>query len=151
MSQKKYTRNELVYKLNHLSSNWKKKYYFCWKNKISTLRVDYTQFSQQEFIDKFMDGSMESFKYYQHWEDSEEYNELMQLLLHQKMQSDFVDIYKAVRTKAIKGDDKAVKTFLMLQKEVNSNFKNTGKDKEEQKQVSAETEPEEEDDGLTLE
>jgi len=42
----------------------------------------------------------------------------MKLLLLEKSNKGFVDIYNIVSEKARQGDDKAVKTFLVLQKEL---------------------------------
>lgn len=141
--------NELLHKLSILSSNKKKRHYFMWRNGLVNNFMDYSGITQDEFINKYCEGSKDSFRYLQLWEQSDEYNNLMQILLKQRMQTDFVEIYNAVRDKALKGDDKAVKTFLSLQKEVKANVKEIDKIKVDK---NTETEPEtEEDDGLMLE
>jgi hypothetical protein len=55
---------------------------------------------------------------------------------------DFLEIYEAVTKKAKQGDSQAVKTFLLLQKEVKAKMK---------KQLKIEDSKDDEDDGLILE
>ena len=68
----------------------------------------------------------------------------MNLLLLERSNKDFVEIYNAVSEKAKQGDDKAIKTFLTLQNEIRKSVKTKKSKKAEQEEV-------EEDDDLILE
>ena len=62
-----------------------------------------------------------------------------------KSNKDFVEIYNAVSEKAKQGDDKAIKTFLVLQNELKKSVKTKKLNKQEQQEEI------EEDDDLILE
>lgn len=61
------------------------------------------------------------------WEKSNDYKMLMQLYLDYRMTKDYEEIYNVVSDQAKKGDDKAVKLFIQLQKEISSNAKSVSK------------------------
>lgn len=103
--------------------NQKKISYFMWKNKLKNSKTDYSKFNKEEFIDRYLHGSDISFKRMEQWERTEQYHQLMNVLLHEKSQTDIYVIYEIVREKAMKGDDKAIKTLLLLQKEFNKKNK----------------------------
>lgn len=129
--------NSLIWKL---SPN--KRHYFCWRNKLSNKSTDYSVFTEEEFKKKY---SIKNMTWFKQWEGSEEYQGIMQMFMQQKAQEDLIEVYNVVKEKALTGDDKAVKTFLILQKE----FK-----KRPAKIAEPEQEKENEeniDDGLTLE
>ena len=58
----------------------------------------------------------------------------MNLLLLERSNKDFVEIYNAVSEKAKQGDDKAIKTFLTLQNEIRKSVKNKKSNKQEQQE-----------------
>lgn len=74
------------------------------------------------------------------WEKSDEYARLMYILTKERMNSDFFEIYDSIVDKAKTGDEKSVRTFLMLQKEVKSNLK----------ELNSKPHEMEDDDGLIL-
>lgn len=118
-----------------------KKYYFYWKNGLKNRYTDFTVLSEDEFIKKYCAGSKVRYKFLQEWEKSEEYNELMQVYMNQEINSDIYEVYKVIREKALQGDDKAIKTLLMLQKEVKKNISKIEKGNNDDI---------EDDDGLTI-
>jgi hypothetical protein len=65
------------------------------------------------------------------------------------MTADIFKIYNVVKDKALEGDDKAIKTLLMLQKEIKGNLKKNMDKKV--KDSEPEEEEIEEDDGLEIE
>ncbi|MTT32708.1 hypothetical protein GMB86_11890 [Terrilactibacillus sp. BCM23-1] len=52
------------------------------------------------------------------WQSSDEYKNLVALYLSSKSANDLIKVYKIVQEKAITGDDKAVKLFLSVSKEI---------------------------------
>lgn len=125
--------NKYIYKLSN-----RKRHYFLWKNKLSTKNTDYSKLTKEELSEKF---NVNEFAWFKQWESSEEYQNLLRLLMQQDSLKDLIEVYKAVKEKALTGDDKAVKTFLILQKE----FK-----KQPVKIIEENNNEEEEEDGLTL-
>jgi rubrerythrin len=81
---------------------------------------------------------------YLKWEKSAEYRALVALYLQSKTANDLHEIYKEVSTKAKTGDEKAVKLFLQLNKEVAEHAKQAVKI------LGDVGEAEEEDDGLIV-
>lgn len=79
------------------------------------------------------------------WEKTAEYKAIVTLILQAQIGNDLYEIFQVVRDKALTGDDKAVKLYLQLQKEISNYAK--------QAQVIFGQEPIEieEDDGLVLE
>ncbi|MFB7304646.1 hypothetical protein [Heyndrickxia sporothermodurans] len=72
--------------------------------------------SEQDFLASVGRKTMNGFK---DWEKSPEYANLVALYLQSKMINDIHQMYEAVRAKAVEGDDKAIGTFLKLNKEIN--------------------------------
>lgn len=97
--------------------------YFMWKNGLSNSKKDYSKFTEEEIINKFCNGSIIKYNNLKLWEKTEEYAELMNLLLLEKSNKDFVEIYNAISEKAKQGDDKAIKTFLALKQELEKSYK----------------------------
>jgi len=126
------------------TTNYPKYAYFMWKNKLANSNRDFSEFTEQDIIEKYCKGSLIKYGNLKQWENTEEYAELMNLLLLERSNKDFVEIYNAVSEKAKQGDDKAVKTFLTLQNEIRKSVKNKKSNKAEQEEV-------EEDDDLILE
>lgn len=73
--------------------------------------------TEQEFLASVARKTMNGFI---DWEKTQEYAHLVALYLQSLMIDDIRLMYKVVREKAIEGDDKAIATFLKLQKEINS-------------------------------
>ncbi|HBN28380.1 hypothetical protein [Clostridium tyrobutyricum] len=122
-----------------------KRYYFMWKHGMKTWARDYSTITEEQFKEKYCKGSEIKYKNLQDWEKTEEYQNLLNLKMAEGMTADIFKIYNVVKDKALEGDDKAIKTLLMLQKEVKKNLKNIDK-------VKVEDEVEiEEDDGLEIE
>lgn len=107
--------------------------------KFPDTRFDKTieQKTEKEFLisvnRKTMNGFLE-------WEKSPEYANLVAIYLQSKMIDDIYKMYSSVREKAITGDDKAITTFLKLNKEINNMVKTS----------SSVANVAEEDDGLEL-
>lgn len=57
------------------------------------------------------------------WEKTSEYKNLVQMYLDTKIADDYKEIYDIVVNKAKEGDEKSIKLFLTLQKDIQSNSK----------------------------
>ena len=125
-----------------------KRYYFMWKHGMKTWARDYSTITEEQFKEKYCKGSKIKYKNLQDWEKTEEYQNLLNLKMAESMTEDIYNIYNIVKDKAIEGDDKAIKTLLMLQKEIKGNLKNMDK---KVKDSEPEEEEIEEDDGLEIE
>lgn len=95
--------------------------------------------TEEEFLRKVDRKTMMPFY---RWQKGSQYKQLVQLYLDYRMSKDFEEIYEVVSKQAKEGDDKAVKLFLSLQKEIRTNAKAVSKVFD---QVE-EDEPEEDDD-----
>ena len=125
-----------------------KRYYFMWKHSMKTWARDYSTITEEQFKEKYCKNSEIKYKNLQDWEKTEEYQNLLNLKMAECMTADIFKIYNVVKDKAIEGDDKAIKTLLMLQKEIKGNLKNMDK---KVKQEPEEEANEDEDDGLEIE
>jgi N-acetylglucosamine kinase-like BadF-type ATPase len=74
------------------------------------------------------------------WEKTPEYKSLVALYLDSKIANDLEQIYNVVKDKAIKGDEKAVKLFMALAKEISTTAKQA------ENIFTQDEEPEEDDD-----
>ncbi|UOR12186.1 hypothetical protein [Halobacillus amylolyticus] len=117
------------------SVQFEKREYFKWKHDIR-YQQERGQKSEERFLAYVQRRTLNSF--YQ-WEKTPEYKHLLMLLLEWRSTQDFEQIYEVVSKKAKDGDDKAVKLFLSLQKEINTNakavkalFENVDDEKEEE-------------------
>jgi len=117
------------------TTNYPKYAYFMWKNKLANSNRDFSEFTEQDIIDKYCKGSMKKYGNLKQWENTEEYAELMNLLLLERSNKDFVEIYNAISKKAKEGDERAVKTFLTLQNEIRKSVKNKKSNKAEQEEI----------------
>jgi len=117
------------------TTNYPKYAYFMWRNKLANSNRDFAEFSEQDIIEKYCKGSLIKYGNLKQWENTEEYAELMNLLLLEKSNKDFVEIYNVVSEKAKQGDDKAVKTFLSLQNELKKAVKTKKSNKAEQEEI----------------
>lgn len=93
----------------------KKMKYF--KHKFPELHVNskYAHKTDDDFLKSVELKTMYSFE---RWERTEEYKNLVALYLKTKMANDFLEIYSNVSEKAKEGDEKSIKLFLSLQKDV---------------------------------
>lgn len=98
---------------------YKKKLYFEWKHDI---RFDQTlpHKTEEEFLRMIGAKTLNGFI---KWERSQEYKSLLLLLLESKVANDFDLIYKNVSNKAKEGDEKFIRLFLSMQKDIQSNAK----------------------------
>ena len=117
------------------TSTYPKYAYFMWRNKLANSNRDFSEFTEQDIIEKYCKGSLIKYGNLKQWENTEEYAELMNLLLLERSNKDFVEIYNAVSEKAKQGDDKAIKTFLTLQNELKKSVKNKKSKKAEQEEI----------------
>jgi hypothetical protein len=122
--------------------DWRKATYFRWKHQIKNganehiLKMDEDEllrYTQRKHID-----------FFKKWEDSQEYQELLMLYLSGKINKDFEEIYSIVTEKAKQGDEKSVRLFLQMQKDIMSYGKALNRTKAKQEQV------EEDDDDLEI-
>ncbi|MBB2482971.1 hypothetical protein H5P36_22680 [Bacillus sp. APMAM] len=121
--------------------SYKKQEYFKWKHDIR-FNQSIPRKSEEEFL-KVVD--LKSLNTFHRWERTQEYKNLLLLLLESKVANDFDDIYKKVVEQAKTGDPQSVKLFLQLQKDIQSNAKLAA-----QTFTSVEDEDEQEDDDLDL-
>ena len=97
--------------------DWRKRAYFMRKFQIrSPKNAHILDMSDEEFL-KWADR--QSFIVFENWEQTDEYFELYMLYMKGKMQRDLEAIYDVVSDKAKQGDEKAVKLFLQLHKDMN--------------------------------
>lgn len=80
--------------------------------------------TEEEFLKTVNRKSMNPFLKF---EKTGTYKNLLMLYLDSKVADDFEDIYHIVSEKAKDGDEKAIKIFLQLQKEIRNNAKLAGK------------------------
>ena len=125
------------------TTNYPKYAYFMWKNKLANSNRDFSKFTEQDIIDKYCKGSMIKYGNLKQWENTEEYAELMNLLLLERSNKDFVEIYNVVSEEAKKGNDKAIKTFLTLKQELEKQYK--AKKKSNKQEIEEQEEIEEDD------
>src|SRR5690625_3477759 len=99
--------------------NYRNAEYFKWKHDV---RYDQRleKKTEEEFLKYVQRRTMNSFI---SWERTAEYKMLLTLLLESKLADDLEEIYNIVTKSAKKGDDKAVRLFMSLQKEISSNAK----------------------------
>lgn len=129
----------LLSALNKLRPYDKAKY-FLWKHKMRNTKTDFSKFSKKQFIEKYLNGREDRFAYLQLWETSEEYSEIANLMLAERVPNDLIEIYNTVREKALAGEDKAVRTFLTLSKELEQRLKRLEEAKVQEKEEQEEEE-----------
>ncbi|MED0665312.1 hypothetical protein P4T04_03175 [Bacillus badius] len=101
------------------SVSYKKQEYFKWKHDIRFNR-EVPPKTEEEFLKTIGNKTLNSFK---QWERSQEYKGLLLLLLESRVANDFDEIYKIVSDKAKEGDEKSIRLFLSMQKDIQSNAK----------------------------
>lgn len=119
----------------------KKRLYFEWKHDIRFDQTIPTK-TEEEFLRMVGAKTLNGFI---KWEKSQQYKNLLLLLLESKVANDFDIIYKVVSDKAKDGDEKSIRLFLSMQKDIQSNAKLAAKTFD-----SIVDEEKEEDNGLVL-
>jgi len=106
------------------NTEWRFAEYF--KYKFPDLRYDQSRplKTEQDFLKLVARKSMNPFL---NWEKTQEYKNLLMLYLDTKIADDFQEVYSIVSNKAKQGDEKSIKLFLQLQKEVSSMAKLSAK------------------------
>lgn len=128
-------RNELEFALSKVNERVRK--YFRWKFNIPFGGRPMNQTTIEE-ICKYT--NVKNPQYFDDWEKTDEYKNLVNIYLNSKTANDLLDIYSSVSEKAKQGDTRAIDTLLKLQKEIQSNIKSA---KRKEKDIS-------DDDGLEL-
>lgn len=100
-----------------------KKLYFQWKHDIR-FKQDLPKKSQEDFLKEVNRKTLDGFI---KWERTAEYKQLLMLLLDSRIATDFEEIYKIVSNKAKEGDEKSIRLFLTLQKDIQQNAKMAAK------------------------
>ncbi|KYD26209.1 hypothetical protein [Geobacillus sp. B4113_201601] len=124
--------------------DWRKRAYFMRKFQIRTPKnAHILAMTDEEFL-KWADRR--TFTTFHNWEQTDEYFELYLIYMRGKMQRDLEAIYDVVSEKAKQGDEKAVKLFLQLHKDMTQLQKEMNRsNKTKQEEVQ-----EEEDDDLEI-
>jgi len=98
---------------------FKKNEYFKWK-----FDIRYDQRLPKKTKEEFLRYvNMKTLNSFTNWEKSPEYHALLQLLLQYRSTQDFEIIYSVVSKSAKDGDEKSIKLFIDLQKQINANVK----------------------------
>ena len=96
--------------------DWRKRAYFMRKFQIRTAKnAHILAMSDEEFLQW---ADRKSMIVFQNWEQTDEYFELYMIYMRGKMQRDLETVYDVVSEKAKQGDEKAVKLFLQLHKDM---------------------------------
>lgn len=127
-------RNELEEALSKLNPKARK--YFRWKFDIPFQGRPMKQTTIEE-ICKYT--GVRNPQFFEDWQATEEYKNLVNIYLNSKTANDLLDIYNSVSEKAKQGDTRAIDTLLKLQKEIQANIKSA---KRKEKDIA--------DDGLEL-
>ncbi|MGM7635491.1 hypothetical protein [Bacillus sp. Hm123] len=98
---------------------WKQAEYFKWKHDIR-YQKQLPKKSKEDFLRMVDLKTLNSFI---EWERTSEYKNLLLLLLESKVANDMEDIYKIVVDKAKEGDEKSIRLFLTMQKDIQANAK----------------------------
>ncbi|MEK5232047.1 hypothetical protein MHB42_09755 [Lysinibacillus sp. FSL K6-0232] len=106
--------------LNKLT--WKKKEYFLWKHNLSVLRE--VPLTEEELCKRIQSKSL---SYMKKWEKTEQYHNLVNIMIESQAGKDLEDIYAIVKEKALTGDEKSIKLLLDLQKQVQAYNKQSTK------------------------
>jgi hypothetical protein len=76
--------------------------------------------TEEEFLKTVNKKTMNSFN---KWERTDEFRHIASMVFATKTAQDLIDMYEAVRDKAVNGDEKSVKLLLTLQKEIDHHKK----------------------------
>lgn len=120
---------------------WENAMYF--KYKFPDLAFDKSKplKTEEQFLKSVQRQTMNSFY---RWEKTDQYKMLVTLYLNTKAIQDYEDIYKIVSEQAKKGDEKSIKLFIQLQKDLQQQSKLA-------KQYFTKVNEVADDDGLSLE
>ncbi|MGG3845573.1 hypothetical protein [Aeribacillus composti] len=122
--------------------DWRKRAYFMRKFQIRSPKNEHIlNMSDEEFLQW---ADRKSMIVFHNWEQTDEYWELYMIYMRGKMQRDLETVYDVVSEKAKQGDEKAVKLFLQLHKNMTQLEKSMNRTKTKQEQV------EEDDDDLEI-
>lgn len=97
----------------------KKRAYFEWKHDIRFVQ-EVPKKTEEEFLRTV---GLKTINGFIRWEKSQEYKSLVLLLLDSKVANDYDMIYKNVVDKAKDGDEKFIRLFLSIQKDIQANAK----------------------------
>ncbi|MGV3266198.1 hypothetical protein [Cytobacillus pseudoceanisediminis] len=97
----------------------KKRAYFEWKHEIRFIQ-GVPQKSEEDFLRSV---GLKTLNGFIRWEKSQEYKNLVLLLLDSKVANDYDVIYKNIVDKAKDGDEKFIRLFLSIQKDIQQNAK----------------------------
>ncbi|WP_339171205.1 hypothetical protein [Anoxybacillus sp. FSL W8-1294] len=123
--------------------DWRKRAYFMRKFQIRTPKNKHIiSMSDEEFL-KWADRK--SMTVFHNWEQTDEYFELYMTYMRGKMQRDLETVYDVVSEKAKQGDEKAVKLFLQMHKDMTQLQKSMNRTQTKQEKVQ-----EEDDDDLEI-
>lgn len=123
--------------------NWRKRAYFMRKFQIRTAKnAHILNMTDEEFLQW---ADRRSFTVFHNWEQTDEYFELYMLYMKLKMQRDLETVYDVVSEKARQGDEKAVKLFLQIHKDMAQFQKAMNRTQTKQEKVQ-----EDEDDDLEI-
>ncbi|ASA96510.1 hypothetical protein CA592_06520 [Anoxybacillus flavithermus] len=123
--------------------DWRKRAYFMRKFQIRTAKnAHILNMTDEEFL-KWADRK--SMIVFHNWEQTDEYFELYLMFMKLKMQRDLETVYDVVSEKAKQGDEKAVKLFLQLHKDMAQLQKSMNRAQTKQAEVQ-----EDEDDDLEI-
>ncbi|SFA52381.1 hypothetical protein SAMN05216169_103225 [Anoxybacillus pushchinoensis] len=96
--------------------DWRKRAYFMRKFQIRTAKnAHILNMTDEEFLQW---ADRRSFTVFHNWEQTDEYFELYMLYMKGKMQRDLETVYDIVSEKAKQGDEKAVRMFLQIHKDM---------------------------------
>lgn len=101
----------------------KKKLYFLWKHNLSFDQTKAPK-SEDEFLQTTGHSSLNTFI---RWERSEEYRNLLAILLNTRFDADLEQIYDSLAVKAKEGDDKSIKLLLAIGKDIKNYAKDAAK------------------------
>lgn len=133
--------------------NQRRKIYFQWKNGIENLKVNYGEWTEDEFVahceKSWLGGKITNREYFlnnmKRWESSAEYKRLLALWHEDNFIFDLLEIYDKVKEKALnETDSQAIKNTIMLQEEIKKYRKSIDEFQELEEQA------ENEDDGLII-
>ncbi|MCM2603743.1 hypothetical protein NDQ57_03375 [Rossellomorea marisflavi] len=119
----------------------KKRQYFEWKHDIRFVQ-EMAKKSEAEFLKTV---GLKTINGFIRWEKTQEYKSLVLLLLDSKVANDYDMIYKNIVSQAKEGDEKFIRLFLTIQKDIQTNAKLAAKTF-----VPVVEEDDEEDSGLDL-
>lgn len=116
--------------LSQKFQTYEQKMFFYWKNKVITQKHDFTiDISEKDFIDTYLKGGIEQYNKFKVWEHTEGYANIKKFYYSTITEQDFIKMYESVREKALQGDNPSIKTFMMLQKEIDKINKKKNKNK----------------------